>query len=85
LYNIEKHSGLLSAAKDYIIINEPEKAIQTLWLIRNQEVAEEELTKIAMTAEQNGKNNIALIAYSVFEKRPEIRDLTFLQKKRSCI
>lgn len=68
----EARSALLSAAKDYSVINEPEKAIQTLWLVRDQEDAQNELSKIATTASQNGKSDLALLAYSVFEEHPEI-------------
>ena len=68
----EARGALLSMAKDYAVINEPEKAIQTLWLIRDQEDAQIELTRIAATALQNGKSDLALLAYSVFEEHPEI-------------
>ena len=68
----EACSALLSAAKDYSVINEPEKAIQTLWLIRNQEDAQNELSKVASAAIQNEKIDLALLAYSVFEEHPEI-------------
>lgn len=68
----EACSALLSAAKDYSVINEPEKAIQTLWLIRNQEDAQSELVKIGTLASQREKNDLALLAYSAFEVHPEI-------------
>ena len=68
----EARSALLSVAKDYSVINEPEKAIQTLWLIRNQEDAQNELTKIGTSASQKGNNDLALLVYSVFDEHPGI-------------
>ena len=68
----EACSALLSAAKDYSVINEQEKAIQTLWLIRNQEDAQNELIKVATKANQNKQTDLALLAYSIFEEHPEI-------------
>ena len=68
----EARSALISAAKDYSVINEQEKAIQTLWLIRYQEEAQDELNKIAAAAVQNGKSDLAIITYSIFEKHSEV-------------
>lgn len=68
----EAYNALLSAAKDYAVINESEKALQTLWLIRNQKDAQDELLKIATTATQSGKTDLAILTYSAFEDNPGI-------------
>ena len=76
----EARSALLSASKDYSVINEPEKAIQTLWLIRDHAEAQDELNKIATIASQNEHFDIALVTYSVYEEHPEVYFIEDYQK-----
>ena len=60
----EAREALMSAAKDYCAINEIEKAIQTLWLIRDQENAKNMLMEIGALKQQTGKSVLAVLAFA---------------------
>ena len=65
----EAQAALLSIGKDYSMINELDKAIQTLWLIRDQEASRELLTGIAADALKKGNEDSALLAYLALGER----------------
>lgn len=68
----EAQEALISMAKDYTVINEPEKAIQALWLVRIREDASNLLIEIAKAEASKEKANNALIAYSSLDQNPSI-------------
>ena len=59
----ETSEVLVSMAKDYIVINEHEKAIQTLWLINDLEEAKTMLIEIG-AEKQESNAPLALLAFS---------------------
>ncbi len=59
---LEVQESLLAIAKDYATVNEIEKAIQTLWLIRENTIAKEMLLEIGKLKAQSGDKEIALLA-----------------------
>ena len=59
----ETEAAIMSAAKDYTAVKETEKAIQTLWLIRDRDEAGSSLMEIASQEQQAGENTLALLAY----------------------
>ncbi len=67
----ETQTTLISAAKDYVVINEYEKAIQTLWLIRDLDNASTELKTIAQLANENQNAYLALVAFSSFDNNED--------------
>lgn len=59
----EAKDAILSAAKDYLVINEYEKAIQALWLIREQDNARTSLINIGDTKCNNNELALGCLAY----------------------
>jgi len=59
----EARESLMSIAKEYAAINEIEKAVQTLWLMRENEDAKNMLKEIGDLKCQSGENGMALLAY----------------------
>ena len=60
----ESQEALMSVAKDYITINENDKAIQVLWLIRSNEEAKNKLLEIGNSKVQSEERTLALLAFS---------------------
>ena len=60
----EAAEAVISTARDYITVKEYEKAIQTLWLIRDKDEARQALAEIASAEREAGENVIALLAYT---------------------
>ncbi len=59
----EASTALLAIAKDYATINEIEKSIQVLWLIRTEEEAKDLLNELGILKEQSDEVDLALLAY----------------------
>ena len=59
----EAREALLSIGKDYAAINEAEKTIQTLWLIRDDEAAASILAELCDLKARSGETGIALLAW----------------------
>ena len=61
--NESAKDGLFAVAKDYAAINETEKAIQVLWLIRIDNDAKNLLKELGSIKEQSGQVDLSLLAY----------------------
>ena len=59
----ETQTTLIAVAKDYVIINEYEKAIQTLWLIHEREDVKKILMSICSEVDEKKETVIAYISY----------------------
>ncbi len=60
----EAAEAVISTARDYITVKEYEKAIQTLWLIRETDEAKKALAEIADAEREAGETMTALLAYT---------------------
>lgn len=60
----DAQSALADIARDYVATNEMEKAIQVLWLLREDQSAVQTLNEIATLKEQSGEKGIALLSWS---------------------
>ena len=86
----ETREALMAMAKDYEAINETEKAIQVLWVIREDESAQLLLGEIGELKRQVGEIDIAQLAWcamgsGVLEQHPDLLDKENYKALKNCL